>query len=518
MRKKKSETNGLSKPSTDTTTLSDRALKESEARFNSYFNLPLVGVAITSPEKRYLAVNDYTLNLLGYSYDEISALTWADLTHPDDLAANEELFNQVLAGETDQYSLEKRFIRKNGETIWTILSAACVRKPDRTVDYFVSLIQDITQRKEAEHAVQRERILLKTFFENIPALIYVKDAEGRKILANKADMAFMGCSSEEQFLGKTDIELFNNSQSKADYLLDLQVLKSGQSVVNQEAFYADIDGRPIWLLTTKVPLFDEEGKIFGLVGIGHDITTRKEAELQLAKLAAELKRTNATKDKLFSIIAHDLRGPLGSMTQGLEVLTGDENLEEGLRIKMLDELKRSAKATLMMLENLLNWSRSQSDSIKIEAKKYRLRESIDEMVGLLAPFAKQKSITVKVEAGQNIEVVADRNSINLILRNLLSNAIKFTPNNGLVSVQAWDLENAVQVVIADNGVGMKKSVLENLFKQHNFHTSYGTNREKGHGIGLELCKDFVERNGGAIQAESTEGKGSKFIFTIPKEL
>ena len=136
-------------------------LQMSEARFRSYFDLPFIGIAITSPDKGWIEANEGIRDLLGYSMDELSSLTWAELTHPDDLLADEEQFNKVIADQQDIYFLEKRFIRKNGEIIWTNLSLGCVRKPDRSVDYMIALLQDISKRKQAEKELKKSEFELK---------------------------------------------------------------------------------------------------------------------------------------------------------------------------------------------------------------------------------------------------------------------------------------------------------------------------------------------------------------------
>lgn len=362
-------------------------MMEREARLRSYFEIPLVAIAVSSPEKGWIEMNSEFLDMLDYTKEELARLTWDDLTYPDDIAADTAQFERMMRGEINQFYLEKRLISKSGEIIYTLLSAACVRKPDQSLDYVVDLLQDITARKKAEK--------------------------------------------------------------------------------------------------------------------------------RLEKMAEELKEINATKDKLFSIIAHDLRGPMGSFHQGLEILRSDKTLDEDLKVRKLEQLTRAAKTTYSLLENLLNWSQSQTNAIKIEAEHYFLEDSLQGVVEQIRPLAIEKEIDLQISAGSRLGVYADKNSINLVIRNLLSNAIKFTPHHGRVTLSAADAGSRIQVEIVDNGIGMIKEVLQNLFKTNSYFSSFGTDKEKGSGIGLVLCKDFVERNGGTIQAESVLGEGSRFIFTIP---
>src|SRR3989339_477951 len=148
-------------------------LKKSEARFRSYFDLPLYGIAITSPAKGWIQVNDRICSILGYSRDEIVLMTWSEMTHPDDLAADLEQFSLVLSGQIDQYNIEKRFIRKDGKVIWTNLSVGCVRKPDGSVDHMIALVEDITSSKLAEEALRESEEKYRLVVENAAEVILI---------------------------------------------------------------------------------------------------------------------------------------------------------------------------------------------------------------------------------------------------------------------------------------------------------------------------------------------------------
>ncbi len=169
-----------------------------------------------------------------------------------------------------------------------------------------------------------------------------------------------------------------------------------------------------------------------------------------------------------------------------------------------------------LLENLLNWARSQSNRIEIKPNHFNINEIINRNVDLLSSTANHKAIKITVKTDDKLTVFADEDSINLVIRNLLSNAIKFTRNEGAITISAYDNGKQIEVAVEDNGVGINQEVMEKLFRINSSHTSSGTNQEKGSGLGLVLCKDFVEKNGGEIRVESVLGKGSKFIFTVPK--
>ncbi len=270
------------------------------------------------------------------------------------------------------------------------------------------------------------------------------------------------------------------------------------------------DGNWKWILDHGMVIErNEHNKPLRTVGTHIDITRQKETELKLQE-------SIDTKNKLFSIIAHDLRGPIGNFIPILDMISGDNELDKSTKKSLLDDMKKSTQTTYELLVNLLNWSRCQDNSISLMPSQFVLNKIISNNVELLTPTANQKSITIQVKTNKILSAFADSDSISLVVRNLLSNALKFTPNNGTITISAFDNDRQIEVEIEDNGIGMQKEVTDSLFKVKSFHSTPGTNFEKGSGLGLVLCKEFTERNGGQIRVESTLGKGSKFTFTLPK--
>lgn len=247
---------------------------------------------------------------------------------------------------------------------------------------------------------------------------------------------------------------------------------------------------------------------------------------QVKHYSEELREANATKDRMFSIIGHDLRNPIGSFKNMLElVVQAPEQFEESMLMEILKSLSQSANMTYNLLENLLYWAKNQRDEISFAPEKIQLNKLVEENIALLTGAAQNKSIKIQSDLEDELDVFADKNMVTTVIRNLLSNAIKFTPNDGKVTVSAKLIEeyvenhgNAeyVQVKVADNGIGISKKNMEKLFNKSEHFTTYGTNDEKGSGLGLILCKEFIEKNGGKILVKSEEGKGAEFIITLVK--
>jgi signal transduction histidine kinase len=230
----------------------------------------------------------------------------------------------------------------------------------------------------------------------------------------------------------------------------------------------------------------------------------------------KLEELNETKDKLFSIIGHDLKGPLNSLTAFSSLLIHHAETLTKEEIKMLSgDVDKSLKNLFALLENLLEWARSQTGNIDFKASAFDMSAMLKENQELLTPLAQKKNITIVNDSEENLSVTAHRHSINTVVRNLISNAIKFTPVGGEVVLSTSRVNKHIQIMVADNGVGMGKESMKRLFKLGTKVSTLGTSQEKGTGLGLILCKDFVEKNGGTIGVESVEGKGSKFYFTVP---
>lgn len=242
----------------------------------------------------------------------------------------------------------------------------------------------------------------------------------------------------------------------------------------------------------------------------------KAANAQVGHQNEKLQELNATKDKFFSIIGHDLKGPLNSLTSfsGLLMNHTDSLSKEEIQMVAKD-LDKSLKNLFALLENLLEWSRAQTGGIEFTPEPFDLTALIEDNKTLLKNQAQQKNITLVSQQTQPLAVNAHKHSINTVVRNLVSNAIKFTPAGGTVTIDAQPGKGEVLVTVADTGVGIPKEVQQKLFRLDTKHSTKGTADEKGTGLGLILCKEFVERNGGSIGVSSEEGKGSTFYFTIP---
>ncbi|MCB1193901.1 MAG: hybrid sensor histidine kinase/response regulator [Leptospiraceae bacterium] len=240
---------------------------------------------------------------------------------------------------------------------------------------------------------------------------------------------------------------------------------------------------------------------------------------QLVQKVVELDLANQTKDKFFSIIAHDLSNLFGSFINLMEMWKFYKNgYPEDKFVKTLNSIQSSARTGYELLVNLLDWSRTQTGKIDFKLEKLNLKHIIEENFVLLESNANKKNINLVMDISEGVMINADRNMINTVIRNLISNAIKFTLNGGKIEIISEVKKNFVEIIVKDNGIGMEEEDIKKLFRIDTKHRTLGTNDEKGTGLGLNLCKEFINKHGGKIWVNSIPNIGSQFFISLPHSL
>ena len=379
------------------------------------------------------------------------------------------------------------------------------------------LIESVNERKQTEKELVQEQYLIDALLNNLPDHVYFKDRESRFIRINKAQAQFLGLNDTTQAVGKTDFDFFTGEHAQQAYDDEQDIIRTGQ-MLSLEEKETHHDHSDTWVSTVKLPLCDKEGTIIGTFGISRDITNHKLAEEEIKLKNEMLQIVNAEKDKFFSIIAHDLRGPLSAFLSATEILS------EAIQAMTIDEIKEitvsmkeSAQNIYSLLENLLEWSRLRRGGLDFIPEKLKLNEKVSDCIDVLSEAAKKKGVEIVISIPDEIEVNVDNHMFDSIIRNLVSNAIKFTRAGGKVRVEAvCNNEHFIEVRVRDSGIGMNQELKDKLFLLSEKTSRPGTEGELSTGLGLLLCKEFIEKHGGKIWVESEVGKGSTFSFTICK--
>ena len=458
--------------------------------------------------------NEAASATLGYSSEEVLGTNLHRTIVPERFMSAHQnafpIFQKTGQGGAIGRTVELFARHKDGREFPIELSLSAVKFND--VWCSIGIVHDITLRRKAESELRK----LSQAMNQSPVSIVITDLNGNIEYANPKAVDTTGYLPEE-LIGRNPRMLKSGETPDSEYKLLWETISEGRQW--QGLFHNKRkNGELYWESSTISPIIDSHGEITSFIAIKEDITEKKKISDELLESESKLREANITKDKLFSIIAHDLRGPIGNFTPILDVLTSEEyDLSDQERTRLMTELKKASHRTLSLLENLLQWSRSQSEKFRLNPVSLNIAELIERSVELFSPAATRKSLKISATADHNLLAFADHDSIDLVIRNLLSNALKFTPSGGLISLTVRDIGTHIAVEIADNGVGIPKEIADSLFKTKTFRSTEGTNREKGSGLGLVLCKDFVEKNGGSIRVESVLNEGSRFTFTLPKD-
>ncbi|MBS3776395.1 MAG: PAS domain-containing sensor histidine kinase [Bacteroidales bacterium] len=492
----------------------EASLRESEERYRTIVENTNDALIIHDFKGTITFANDNACQLLGYSREELLK-TGLELIHSPNARPSIERTIKNEAWE-EQILLETELISKQDLIIPVEISSKIISYKDE--GEIQTFIRDITKRKQAEQALRESEEMFRTFVNHSSDGIRMADENGKIIFVNKAHEKITGYR-EDEVVGQTIWDfmfllvpearknqekyegikkgLTDVIKGRADYLFDQPYVINAQTRKGHSIYIQDI----VFKIETS------HGKRFG--AILRDIT-------QLKKQEEELRELNATKDKLFSIIAHDLRNPFNSILGFSELaLKSIKNQNYDKLEKYCETVYQSARHSFDLLNNLLHWSRVQRGKMDFQPETLDMSSLLDKITELMKANLGEKNIAFSKTVEPDLAVYADRFMLETILRNLLSNAIKFTHNQGSIDIKAYREEKQTVVSVQDTGVGMPQETADKLFYIENTFSTPGTNKEKGNGLGLILCKEFVEQHGGKIWVESEVSRGSTFSFTIP---
>lgn len=373
------------------------------------------------------------------------------------------------------------------------------------------LQQEIIERKLVENEIKK---LSKVFLEGTNPT-FIEDLSGHIQEMNNEAVNFYGFSREE-LVGKS-IKLLvpDEKHEKIDELINLCL--EGKLVRDVEGLLRKKDGSKIPVLMTLSLLTDEENNPFAISSIASDITELKNIEKELTKSKAAAESANAAKDKFFKIISHDLRGPFNTIIGFSNLLNEEYDSFDDLRRKeCIQHINMSSIYSFNLLENLLTWARTQTDEITINKEELNLKKLVETAISTALLLADSKNISVNNNVQPELILSIDKNTALTFIRNIVNNSIKFTHKGGAITIDSHVNEDSISLHITDTGVGISPEVIDQLFQIGKDISTNGTNNEKGTGLGLILCKEFIERNGGSITVKSEVNKGSEFIIVLPR--
>lgn len=518
---------------------SEQALKEAQERYYHLFENSLDAIFFADKEGNIQACNNSMLILLGYTKNEIFEISFKDLfaNYTDRMGFFTEIENN---GYVKNY--EAQLINKNGQILSCLISGNIRKDSFGKKTGYEGIIHDITARKRAEMKLAESEAKYRSLFERIPLGLYITTPDGRFIDGNQELLKMLELNSKDELYKIDGKSLYFNLADHDRWLQNIEK----NNVVYAELQMRTPSGKILWVQDSARAVRNLNGNIQFIEGVLKDISEKKLYEEEREKLIAELKSSkskieelaneimdlnyelivsaeqlkniNHSKDKLFSIIAHDLKSPFTGFMGLTEVISKDiDDLTKEEIVVMADAMNSSAKNIYELLINLLEWSRLQGGLIELNIEPLNLKRNIDVNLNLSKHQADKKQISLINEVDESLYVLSDKNLLNTLLRNLISNAVKFTNINGYVKLYVQNVTTKeVTFCVEDNGIGMDEEALNSLFRIEKHYTTLGTNNEKGTGLGLILCKELIDKLNGHISVESQKGVGTKFFITLPK--
>ena len=487
-------------------------LRQDRQKLGAIFDAAGSGIAITGADGRFIEMNKWWTDRLGYAPEEIGKLTAQDITHPDDRQASREWIGKLMAGEVDSYQIEKRFVTKNASSFWAHLSASAIKEENGRTSRIVGVVTDISERRRSEEEIRQLSEAIRQTTESI----VITDRAARIEYVNDAYLKNTGYSREE-LLGRNSRLLQSGKTPKATYDALWQALREGRSW-SGEFYNRHKDGSEFVELAHISPVRDAAGKIGRYVAAKRDITQAKriEAELLQAKMQAEA--ANSAKSQFLAAMSHEVRTPMNGILGMAQVLLAP-GIKEAERLDYARTILASGQTLLRLLNDLLDLARIESGKLELEANEMLPEQIMGQTRSLFAQSARAKGLGIESDwSGPLARYLGDSHRLEQMLANLVGNAIKFT-HQGTIRIEAreisCDADSAtLEFAVSDSGIGIAQDKLALLFEAFSQVDGSTTRRYGGTGLGLSIVRTLARLMGGEVGVQSEPGVGSRFWFRI----
>ncbi|MFA8433883.1 MAG: PAS domain S-box protein [Marinifilaceae bacterium] len=488
----------------------ERRLRESEGRFRSLVENSPDLIMQFDREFRHLFVNSTSKRLLGIAPEDFIGLTHDEMGFPEENSKQWEEWMQQVFDERKSKTVEFT-LQMNGEKLYFEWRLIPEFTTEGKVETLLAVARDITQRRLAQRDLEESETRLKLAMDGASESLWDWYILEQRIDCNDQWFTMLGYRREDILnLGSFTRDIIHPDDQERVKKAYQDHFKGKSEIFEVEHRLRAADGTYLWVLERgKVVERNEQGRAVRALGTCVNIT-------DLKSIQSKLHEAVITKDKFFSIIAHDLKNPFNALL-GFSALLKDngESMAPDQFQECIDLIHSSAHQGYNLLENLLEWSRSQMGKIQRNPEQINLENLLKTNMALHEAKAIEKKIEIKLHSKVRNYAYADEYMVDTVVRNLLSNALKFTYPEGNVDIYMDEVGEQIKVEVRDTGMGISEENMEKLFRLDAAYTRMGTNEEMGTGLGLILCKEFISRNKGDIVVESEVGKGSSFIFTLP---
>jgi PAS domain S-box-containing protein len=497
----------------------EQALQRREALYRTTFEMAAVGIAQVSLDGRFLAVNARMASRLGRTQAELLDLSFQDLTHPDDLDTDLALLAKLRVGKIPHYSMEKRYLRPDGSLVWAMLTVGMVRDEAGQPDHFVSVIEDLTERRQAEQRLRERDDVLRKLSRFVPGVMFrlVRQASGKYALdyVSEGAAAMFGLDSPHEADTLRLMVRQIGLEDRAAMTATLEASARQHTPWEQRFRIGPGSAHERWLLARAQPETQSDG---GTVWYGFidDITERRLYETALINAEAA-ERANRAKTEFLSRMSHELRTPLNAVLGFAQLLRMDTRhpLPEP-QLSQAGYIEQAGAHLLAMINDVLDISRIESGTLELRPEPVCLSELLDDTLVLLRDLTDKCQVTLQAQVDPRWHLQADRLRLKQVLLNLLSNAVKYNRPGG----RAWaelDVDataGQAHLHVSDDGPGLGDAQLLHLFEPFN-RLGAERKRVEGTGIGLVIARGLAESMGGALSVRSQLGVGSCFSVTLP---
>ncbi|MHA3773728.1 PAS domain S-box protein [Verrucomicrobiota bacterium sgz303538] len=494
-----------------------RQLLASETQFLGTFENAAVGIAHVGLDCRWLRVNSKLCELTGYSREELLTKTFIDITHPDDLETDIGYVRAMLAGEIPSYSMEKRYIRKDSTSVWVNLTVSLARDTQGQPAYFISMIEDISIRKQADEEIRKNEELLRMgmdmgrihAFEWNPSTDEVTHTLGFAELIGLEDHT-------NHYTGREYAEMIH-PEDRSRFMEQLTGLTPSSDTYTTIYRVNRPDGQVLTFEGRARGLFDEHGHMVRVIGMAADITERKRAEEELSAAKEAAEAANHAKDNFLATLSHELRTPLNPVLMLASEMEKSRELSPSLR-EDFSLIRKNIALEARIIDDLLDITRITRGKLQLERQRVDAHEVLKQAVSVVRGSLVQKNIKLTVESvATESWVEGDPVRLQQVFWNVLSNAAKFTPPGGRIVMRLHNSPSRMLCVeISDTGMGMTQDELARVFTAFGQGDHAGKGRHGGLGLGLAISRELVTMHGGQIYAKSPgKGLGSTFVIELP---
>jgi hypothetical protein len=476
------------------------ALHESEERFRSFFESAASGMAIIDLEGRPLRINPTFCRLSGYSEAEVLEMNILEVTHPEDREKTRHLYDEIRVGRRQVVDYEKRYLCKDGSTVWGHVTVAGIFGPDGGLRYFAANVQDITESKRAQDQIRESKQMLQLVFDNIPQHVFWKDRNSVYLGCNRNFAQAAGVKRPQDLIGKTDYDLAWK-RAEADFYreCDRRVMEADSPELHIIEPQLQASGKQAWLDTNKIPLHDGEGRVMGILGTFEDITERKQAE-------ERLKETNQELDAFVYTVSHDLRTPLTPIIGYADFL--HESCRDRLDKQALDclaEISASGEKMMVLMEDLLTLAKV--GQIERPAKPVDVNQVVQGVAKELGSRILDAGLTMKWESLPALQVT--KSLLAQIFDNLIGNAVLYAGREGgPIEIGGERNGKVVRFFVRDHGPGIPAEERSRIFEV--FFRGTTGKMVRGTGVGLATVQKIARLYGGRAWVDETPGGGCTF--------